>query len=177
MWRQTTSRLVAEALGVKFERPATVKLRDGTVGWCVRPGRRDDCFASALATCLQVPIDQCPDPEIDRRLTAGETIEAIDASAWQQLNDWLYRRGILMTYHTTPPAHRRRYVGVIAAPGAFEDHTVVCDRREILFDPAIWQQVADGDPVPDARVCEWTFEDIAFGFSFRSTDKPKGRHG
>jgi hypothetical protein len=53
-------------------------LRDGTLGYLARAGPEDGCFASALATCLQVPIGDVPDPRLDERLAAGESPEAID---------------------------------------------------------------------------------------------------
>lgn len=40
----------------------TTTLKDGTMGFYSRPDRPDDCFAAALATCLQVPIWEVPDP-------------------------------------------------------------------------------------------------------------------
>jgi hypothetical protein len=59
----------------------TKTLADGSIGYAARPRwlggrwfpREDDCFASALATVLQVPIDELPDPRIDERLAAGES--------------------------------------------------------------------------------------------------------
>lgn len=175
MWdivqRQTTMRLVYRALGVELVRPATVRLADGTVGYCVRAPRKDDCFAAALATVLQVPIGDVPDPRLDDRVAAGETVEEIDRSAWSELNEWLYGRGLRMTLHTELPPRRRRWMGVVPMAGDFQDHSLVFDRREVLFDPAIWQPVSGGEPIADTRVCEYGFDDVTIGYSFRSTNR------
>lgn len=148
----------------------TVRLRDGTVGYCVRAPRKDDCFAAALATVLQVPIGEVPDPRLDDRLAAGETVEEIDRSAWSELNRWLHRRRLRMTLHTELPPRRRRWMGVVPMAGDFQDHCLVFDRREVLFDPAIWVPAVDGsEPVADPRVYEFGFDDVTLGYSFRST--------
>src|SRR5437762_1844887 len=90
------------------------RLTDGTTGYHVRNGRRDDCLAAALATCLQVPIEEVPDPRIGERLDAGEAPEDIDRSAWRELRRWLAERGLQMCSHRTVPANRHRWIGIVA---------------------------------------------------------------
>ena len=165
--RNTTRAVLARALGVELEIPATKLLADGTVGYCVRAPRRDDCFAAALATCLQVPIDELPDPRIDERLDAGETPDEINRAASVALAVWLQTADLRMVIHHKLPPRRRRWIGVIPMAGDFQDHCVVLNGREILFDPAVWQPVAGSDPVADENVVAYTFHDVTYGLSFQ----------
>jgi len=115
--------------------PRTVDLPDGTVGWYVRLPRSDDCWAAAVATCLQVPIEDVPDPEVDARLRAGEDPGEIDRSAWEEFSKWLAERELRMVAHKSVPVARRRWVGIVPHAGAFNDHTLVMSGSELLFDP------------------------------------------
>ncbi len=112
------------------------RLRDGTFGYFVRGLRTDDCWAAALATCLQVPIDEVPDPRLDERLRAGEDPAEVDRSAWLALDRWLADRGYRMTVHCKPPTSRKRWIGIVQLPGWFQSHCLVMSRDEVLFDPA-----------------------------------------
>jgi hypothetical protein len=62
-------------------RRTTVTLSDGKTGYLERPGRADDCLAACLATCLHVPIREVPDPRLDERVAAGESVQEINRSA------------------------------------------------------------------------------------------------
>ena len=110
-------------------------LRDGTIGYHVRPLRDDDCFAAAVATVLQVPIDEVPDPRVDKRRRAGEAIDEIARTFWLDWNRRLSERGLRMTAHPTPPTKRRRWIGIVPFLGAFQDHCLVMTRDGLLFDP------------------------------------------
>lgn len=131
------------------------RLADGTLGWAVRDNRADDCFTAAVATCLQVPIEEIPDPAIDSRLAAGETIEEIDTAARDQFERWLASRDLEMVLHRNVPARRLRWIGVVPLRGAFNDHCLVMSRDALLFDPS-------------GPTDFFTADDVRFGLSFRA---------
>lgn len=135
-------------------RPATSQLRDGTVGYHMR--RDDDCWLAALATCLQVPLDQVPDSRIDERLAAGESVKRIDATAWAAMLRWLDQRGLAIVKHAGKPTHLPRWIGIVPVPQAFASHSVVMTGDEVLFDPAVKPGVRMVYPV-----------EIRHGYSFR----------
>lgn len=148
--------------------PATMRLADGTLGYYVRWPRKDDCFAAAIATCLQVPIEEVPDPRLDERVAAGEPVVEIDDSVWDDLYAWLDIRGLRMILHHKVPAARRRWIGVIPIPGAFMSHCLVMTRREVLFDPA-------RIPPLSLAAISWRFRarDIRYGLSFQTAPQSK----
>jgi hypothetical protein len=134
------------------------RLADGSVGYFIRLPRRDDCWAAAIATCLQVPIDEVPDARLDERVKAGEDPEEVNCSAWQQMNRWLEGRGLRMIIHRKVPAPRRRWVGVVPVSGQFNDHCLVMAHDTLLF-----------DPTPNMSFfLSFGPSDIAWGFSFTS---------
>lgn len=149
----------------------TVTLGDGTIGYFERPGRTDDCFAACLATCLQVPLDEVPDPRLDERLRAGEDPAEINRSAWQTLAAWLTGRGLQVVVHDEPPFEAPRWIGVVRFPGHFNDHCLVMAGAEVLFDPVDRAQ-------HERPVRNYTPDDVAAGLSFQplpSTPKPVER--
>ena len=150
----------------------TVTLPDGTIGYYERGMRSDDCFAACLATCLQVPIEDVPDPRIDERLQAGESPEDVDRSACEELGRWLTARGLCMVTHR-PPVASPRWIGVIEFVGAFNDHTVVMAGDTILFDPVDRSRYS-------RPVRTYTVEDVSGGFTFEqldSTSRPRRNDG
>jgi hypothetical protein len=136
-------------------------LRDGTVGYFSR--RPDDCFASALSTCLQIDITDVPDAHIDDRLAAGETPEAINQSMWAEIMEWLKDRSLRMITHAEPPTECLRWIGVIEIPGHFNSHCLVMARDEHIFDPSTVAR-ADGRQVrlfgPERVTLGLSFEEI-----------------
>lgn len=144
----------------KLGATTTQRLRDGTIGYHVRGVRADDCWAAAVATCLQVPLEQVPDARLDERLQTGEDPAEINRSAWAEFARWLDRRGLRMVVHRTVPVARRRWIGIVQFAGVFNNHCLVMSRDEVLFDPV--------DPSKHARrVRTFTASDIALGFSFK----------
>jgi hypothetical protein len=139
---------------------ATTQLRDGTTGYYERGARTDDCWAAAVATCLQVPIGEVPDPQLDRRLQAGEKPDEIDRSARHEFARWLAARSLRMTVHRTLPVRRRRWIGIVTFPGDFTDHSLVMTGGEILFDPVDRAQHS-------RQVRTFTPSDMSLGYSFR----------
>ena len=156
IYRRATRRVIS--LRHLYNSPRT-RLEDGTIGYRVRVPRTDDCFAAALATVLQVPIGEVPDPRIDERLAAGESPEEITSSAWDGLYEWLDRRGLRMIVHEKVPANRRRWIGIVPWRGDFNDHCLVMRMDRLLFDPAY----LGGNYVPPGK--------IAFGLSFQTTTR------
>ena len=115
---------------------ATLDLRDGTVGYLVRHPRRDDCWAAAVATTLEIPIDQVPDSRLHERRRAGESVEAINCSVRQEFERWLTGRGLRMVTHRKVPAARARWIGIVPGRGmGWSDHSMVMSWGAILFDP------------------------------------------
>jgi hypothetical protein len=146
-----------EAARVRSVQPQ--HLVDGTLGWGARQHRSDDCFAAALATCLQIPIEEVPDPRIDERLAAGDSVEDIDDDARDELERWLTGRNLRMVLHRVVPAARRRWIGIVPLRGAFTDHCVVMSDARLLFDPA--------------RPRLFKAEDVRFGLSFQALTSRK----
>jgi hypothetical protein len=138
------------------------QLADGTRGYFVRLPRTDDCLAAALATCLQVPIDQVPDPRIDERLAAGETPEEIILSAEAELARWLDRLGLRMIIHRKIPPRARRWIGVVPIDGDFNSHCLVMSGAGVLFDPTRF----DGSEQRGMRV--FRAEDVGYGLGFQA---------
>lgn len=159
----------------------TVDLPDGTVGYFGRPAvkagyfRRDDCFTAAVATVLQLPISELPDPRFGERLAAGEDPEDIDRSARQQFARWLARRGLRMVTHRTLPVARRRWIGVVLQSGWFMDHCMVMAGDRILFDPTedfVFVALAKLTPTaPRMRARVGAPEDVDYGISFQNTPR------
>lgn len=140
------------------------QLPDGTLGYFVRWPRKDDCQRAAIATVLQVPPEELPDPRIDERLAAGETAEEIDLSARRELHLWLAEHGLEMVVHQQLPLTHRRWIGVAEREGAFMSHCLVMDRDEVLFDPARILGEKSG-------LRRWKLADVTFGLSFEPLTK------
>jgi hypothetical protein len=124
------------------------RLGDGEIGWCMDPLRPDNCLRAAVATALQVPIDQVPDPRLDARFKDGDDPDEISARSWEKLADWSRARGLELRGHLdTLPTDRERWVGVVEpdmegddfadAPTPFTAHCLVMSYGDILFDPSI----------------------------------------
>lgn len=169
-WREADTgvtglhRSMATALGRDldgFRFPREEPLVDGTVGYFVRAPRTDDCFAAAVATALQVPIDEVPDPRIDERLAAGAAPDEIDRSAQEEMKRWLWARGLRMVGHRKLPTGLRRWIGIVQMPGAFNSHSLVMSRHEILFDPTLFHW----PDMPPVQQCG--FEQVTSGLSFQ----------
>jgi hypothetical protein len=118
----------------RFGWPMVVRLPTGERGYYQT--RNDDCMRAAVATCLQVPIEDVPDPRLDERLAAGDDPDELDRLARAELEGWLAGRGLRLVRHWRLPVDRERWIGVSPGPGEFGDHVLVMTRAEILFDPA-----------------------------------------
>ena len=162
--RQCAAELVRET--------PTKVLRDGTIGWYVRVPRADDCWCAAVSSCLQVPIDEIPDPEIDRRLAAGDSPRQINRDAWFEFLSWLSQRGLRMIVHRKVPARRARWLGIVEQPdGIFQDHTLLMSYGELLFDPAVDAAEVFGGR-PDRRlVRRFHPKNVTYGLSFQAIRK------
>jgi hypothetical protein len=116
--------------------PPTVRLRDGTTGY-FSPGRLDACFSCAIATCLQVPLEEVPDIRFDARSRRGESPERISRSAWQIYTQWCATRGIGIVHHKrVPPYPDGRWIGVRMASEAHLPHVWVIVGAELLHNSA-----------------------------------------
>jgi hypothetical protein len=154
-----------EQVRVRLEQAGPARLSDGTVGYFVRFPREDDCFAAALATTLQIPIDQVPDGRIDERRAKGWSVERVDRAMSRQLDAWLRCRGLRMVIHRNVPARRRRWIGVVYEPGPFMSHCIVMSYDRFLFDPVAFRDhVRNPGSLPRVRDCRP--QDITYGVSF-----------
>lgn len=73
------------------------RLNDGTIGYTMI--RHDDCLRAAVATALQVPPAEIPDPRIEQRLLAGEEPDSTADHVWTILAAWLAGRGLQIVRH------------------------------------------------------------------------------
>jgi hypothetical protein len=103
----------------------TLELADGTLGYFMHARRMDDCWQAAVATVLQVPIDDVPDWRLRERRRGGELGGEIVRSAWQEMDRWLAGRGLRMVTHRIVPAARARWIGVVVMPALFRSHSMV----------------------------------------------------
>jgi hypothetical protein len=99
-----------------FQHRMVAQLEDGSVGYAMLGERGDDCLRAAIATCLQVPPNEVPDPDIDRRVIAGHDPDRINLDTWTRLLAWLQGRGLNLVYHDTPAVDCERWIGVWAPP-------------------------------------------------------------
>jgi hypothetical protein len=120
-------------------RPLVVRLDDGRTGFYQR--RADDCMRAALATLMQVPIWEIPDPRLDERLAAGEDPDDIDRNAGAELEHFLAGYGLKLVKHSHVPLEGD-WIGVSRGDGPFGDHTVIMRDDKVAFDPA------EGFPTP-----------------------------
>jgi hypothetical protein len=135
----------------------------------VRAPRMDDCLAAAVATCLQVPIEDVPDPRIDERRGDGEDPESIDTSIWEQLDSWLETRGLQVVVNDVVPV-RGRWIGIVPLEGWFNSHSMVMVDDHILFDPTTEIGARAGTPL---RV--FSASDVAVGLSFGPRPRTRKR--
>jgi hypothetical protein len=159
------ARLDAARRAADADGQATTRLRDGTTGYYMRQG--DDCWPAAIATVLQVPLEQVPDLRLDERVRSGEDPEEVSLSSWDTIEDWLRGRGLRMVVHRIVPAPRRRWIGVVPVQGDFQSHCLVMAGRELLFDPAEARWGTGG--------C-YQAKHVGFGFSFARINQRGGQH-
>jgi hypothetical protein len=98
---------------------ATVALPNGEVGYCMEPGRPDGCLAPALATVLQVPVGEVPDPHIyEARAAAPPAVsdDLIVEAFWTALEVWLDDRGLEAVTHYPAPVHLDRWIAACTPP-------------------------------------------------------------
>src|SRR5690348_12893106 len=84
---------------------------NGEVGFHMPRERLDCCLQAAIATVLQVSIDEVPDAQLSERIAAGEDPEAIARDACEQLERWARGRGLRILVHRKFPVPRRRWIG------------------------------------------------------------------
>jgi hypothetical protein len=165
-------------------RPVAVQLEDGAFGYCM--ARTDDCLRPCIATVLQVPVEQVPDPQLDRRLKAGDDPERINRESWEMVAQWLDGCGGLeFAFHENVPIERERWIGICLAQqlsaeaekalravyrrlgikyeprnSPFVDHSLVMSHGRILHDPVV------GLPKPRGYTSRpWRPSEVAYGIS------------
>jgi hypothetical protein len=151
----------------------TVRLEDGTTGWCMSPVRMDDCLRPSIATVLQVPVEQVPDPQLDERLARGEAPEQINRAGWDRLEGWLAGRGLrLAVHHDELPVARDRWIGVVRGQAPvgdelpFMDHCLVMSRRRVLLNPMV-----SIPPPSGMRAPVYALEHVGYGITFEKREE------
>jgi hypothetical protein len=162
------------------ERWRDVHSSDGAVSCRVRSTRRDECWQIAVATVLEVPVDDVPDWRLDERRRAGEDPKEISRLAWEEMRTWLAARGLRVVTHRKVPVARERWIGVVPMRGRFNDHSMAMSWGDILFDPSVTFELVGMAKILTAeqlaivqkpRVRLWRPEDVRWGFSFQKVSK------
>ena len=153
-----------------------VRLSDGTTGW--RMQRFDDCLRAAIATVLQVAIDEVPDPHLNAKLRAGWQPSSVTQVTEITLTRWCEQRGLRMTRHDAPPWNRKRWIGVVPPPrrvtaGPFMSHCLVMCRREILHDPFALNSLVARYVAERFQKKTWLPSDVQYGFTFNKRKEAK----
>lgn len=164
-----------------------VPLGNGEIGYCMTPNQTFDCLRPAIATVLQIPLEQLPDARIDKRLDTGDPPEVIVRESWARLVRWLHGRGVQLVVHETVPVRKHRWIGVCKSPNssfldellkdtpdsgaAFSDHSVVMCHDRVVFDPAISLRAP-----PGMRLYRYELADVRYGISFDRREQGNGSH-
>lgn len=140
--------------------PSTVRLQDRTTGYFA-PGRLDRCFSCAIATVLQIPLDEVPDTNIDSRLYRHKTSRTkVLRDSWNLYVEWCDARGRAMIYHEAiNPPPEGRWIGVCPyGRGPFDNHCLVLTDSTVIFNPSTFPHLQLGPPLTGA--------DVRWGISF-----------
>lgn len=91
------------------------------VAYGMDPNREDDCLQAALATATQVPIEEVPDLDLDKRLEQGDGPDELIRESWERIGRWATERGMTLEFFgpDSLPAPRRRWVGLVISSTAF----------------------------------------------------------
>lgn len=167
-------------IGGSHLRPLARLSEDGEVGYYADPVRWDDCLRAAIATALQIPPEQIPDPRLHARLNAGDDPDEISDESWLRIAEWAERRGLQMMLHEEDevPADRERWIGVCVytprwdelwqmdEPNPFGDHCLVMSYDRVIFEPAARAIVPRG-----MELQTWDASEVTYGISFDPREK------
>jgi hypothetical protein len=171
--------LAKKVVAVERAGGLTMELADGTLGYLVRAPRRDDCWQAAVATCLQVPIEEVPDLRLHERAVAGEDLGELTSAYRLEFFGWLTDRGLRMVIRRRVPVAKARWIGVVPTPG-WAEHCMVMRYGRVLFDPtkdlrfaALAEVLTESQlaTIRRIRVRVWGPEDVGYGLSFRPLTK------
>jgi hypothetical protein len=157
----------APYLGLRSRPPGgrrqTVPLPGGEVGYTMEPGRPDGCLAPCIATILQTPVEEVPDPRVDeRRASAPAAVpdDLIVELAWTILDAWLADRGLQAVVHYDEPVHLERWIAVCVPPAIEVVHPTngsrIRGRDVFLYLDAARDTVATDDAETARLVAEAT---------------------
>ena len=137
-----------------------MRLRDGSLGYVQR--RADDCLQAAIASCLQVPMHQVPDLQINRQLAAGTDPEELDRAIRETMGRWLAVQGVRFVLHAGSLPTSGRWIGVARGPSlddrAAADHCLLMVGRDCLLETS--RPVGDLD-----RELRLGYEDVDYGIT------------
>lgn len=137
-------------------------LRDGTIGYFQR--RSDDCLQAALATLTQCPMDQVPDLHLDKQERAGRDPEQIAQYVAWRMGAWARDHGVIITAHATLPTTSKRWIGVSWGGGETgDDHCLVLNRKDVLWDPSHELPPGEGDPM--VKIAAYGPDHINYGIT------------
>ena len=92
---------------------------------------------AAIATLLNTPIDDVPDPNLDARIAAGAAPAKLDREAHGRTPGRGSPRAWLAPEAArSPPVDRGAWIGVSPGEGPFGDHCTVMCLDRIVLDPA-----------------------------------------
>ncbi|HWF31181.1 MAG TPA: hypothetical protein VG188_01345 [Solirubrobacteraceae bacterium] len=136
-----------------------MRLRDGSLGYVQR--RADDCLQAAIASCLQIPMHQVPDLQVNRQLDAGKEAEEINRGVDELMARWLASQGVQLVVHSGHLPTMGRWIGVVRGPVREEfanDHCLLMSGRECLLETSKPIGALD-------RTVRLGFEDVDYGIT------------
>jgi hypothetical protein len=86
-----------------------------------------------VATLLDIPLEDVPDPQIDACLAAGMSPEDVNQHSKAELNAYLLGHGYRLTFHKRAPVHRDALDRDLPGSWAVRDHTVVMSYGQIVL--------------------------------------------
>jgi hypothetical protein len=143
------------------------------IGYCMNPNplRTDTCFQAAIATVTQIPIEEVPDLNIDRRLKEGADPDELNRMGWDRIDRWAAKRGLTPRLWEQVPVPRRRWIGVVVIEASrfarghdepvFDDHCLIMSFDRLIFDP-----MCSVTPPPGMRLMDFRPTDITYGITF-----------
>lgn len=138
-------------------------LSDGTLGYFQR--RTDDCAQAAIATLIQMSIDQVPDTQLDKQLLEGKDSDRIIETVARQYAEWTEKYELTILKYETPPVEATRWIGVVTSGGSeFNDHCLVMSGQDVLWDATRLLPAGKYEPILTwGRDRNLTVEDIDYG--------------
>lgn len=148
------------------------------IGYGMHPYRLDDCLQAAIATVTQVPIEQVPDLQLDKRSDQGDSRDEVSRTSWKRIEAWAASSHLKLVFWEGKVVPRDRWIGVCSSSGesdwvwegrrlvrstraTFTDHCAVMAGDRLHFDP-----MCSVIPPPGMTNQEFSPDEITYGISF-----------